>query len=76
MHFYVGKKHHANDRSSDLQREMTELATNLVNGGSIDHFMVAQGILNQVASESDGKIILLTRKLDTLKELLERKLQK
>ena len=58
----------------DLQSEVTELATNLVNDGSIDHFMVAQGILNQV--DNDGKITLLIRKQDTLKMLLERKLQK
>ena len=58
----------------DLQSEVTELATNLVNDGSIDHFMVAQGILNQV--NNDGKITLLIRKRDTLKTLLERKHQK
>ena len=57
----------------DLQSEVAQLATNLanlVNGGSMDHFMVAQGILDQV--DNDGKIILLTRKRDTLKaNLLE-----
>ena len=62
----------------DLQSEVAQLATNLanlVNGGSMDHFMVAQGILDQV--DNDGKIILLTRKRDTLKaNLLEMKLQK
>ena len=62
----------------DLQSEVAQLATNLanlVNGGSMDHFMVAQGILDQVYN--DGKNILLTRKLDTLKaNLLEMKLQK
>ena len=60
----------------DLQSEVAQLATNLanlVNGGSMDHFMVAQGILDQV--DNDGKIILLTRKRDTLKaNLLEMKL--
>ena len=40
----------------DLHNEVTELATNLVNGGSIDHFMLPQGILDQV--NNDGKIIL------------------
>ena len=58
----------------DLHNEVTELATNLVNGGSIDQFMLPQGILDQV--DNDGKIILLTRKRDYLKTLLERKLQK
>ena len=46
---------------------MTELATSLVNGGSIgtiDHFMVAEGILDQV--DNDGKITLLMQKQDTL----------
>ena len=32
----------------DLHNEVTELATNLVNGGSIGHFMLPQGILHQV----------------------------
>ena len=68
--------------SIDLQSELSEVAhwaqlatnlANLVNGGSMDHFMVAQGILDQV--DNDGKIILLTRKRDTLKaNLLEMKL--
>ena len=67
----------------DLQSEVAQLATNLanlVNGGhyhpgSMDHFMLAQGILDQV--DNDGKIILLTRKRDALKaNLLEMKLQK
>jgi hypothetical protein len=57
----------------DLHNEVTELATNLVNGGSIVQFMLPQGILDQV--DNDGKIILLTRKRDYLKTLLERKLQ-
>ena len=67
----------------DLQSEVAQLATNLanlVNGGhyhpgSMDPFMLAQGILDQV--DNDGKIILLTRKRDALKaNLLEMKLQK
>ena len=58
----------------DLHNEVTELATNLVNGGSIDHFMLPQGILHQV--DNDGKIILLTQKRKNSKTLLERKLQK
>ena len=62
------------DINIDLHSEVTELATNLANGGSIDHFMLPQGILDQV--DNDGKIILLTRKRDNLKTLLERKLQK
>ena len=58
----------------DLHNEVTELATNIVNDGSIVQFMLPQGILDQV--DNDGKIILLTRKRDYLKTLLERKLQK
>ena len=62
----------------DLQSEVAQLATNLanlVNGGSMDHFMVAQGILDQV--DNDEKITLLTRKRDALKaNRLEMKLQK
>ena len=58
----------------DLHNEVTELTTNLVNGGSIDHFMLPQGILDQV--NNDGKIIFLTKKLDNLYMLLERKFQK
>ena len=58
----------------DLNSEVTELATNLVKGGSIDHFMLPQGILDHV--NNDGKIILLTRKWNNLKTLLERKLKK
>ena len=56
----------------DLQNEMTDLSTNLVkvNGGSIDQFMLPKGILDQV--DNDGKIILLTRKRDYLKTLLEK----
>ena len=62
----------------DLQSEVAQLATNLanlVNGGSIDHVMVAQRILDQV--DNDGKkFILLTQKRDTLKvNLLEMKHQ-
>ena len=53
-----------------LHKEVTELATNLVNGGSIDQFILPQGILDQV--DNDGKIILLTRKRDYLKTLLEK----
>ena len=53
---------------------MTKLATNLVKGGSIDHFMVAQGIFNHVYK--DGKITLLIQKLDTFKKPVETKLQK
>ena len=56
----------------DLQNEVTDLSTNLVkvNGGSIDQFMLPKGILDQV--DNDGKIILLTRKRDYLKTLLEK----
>ena len=53
---------------------MTKLATNLVKGGSIDHFMVAQGIFKHVYK--DGKITLLIQKLDTFKKPVETKLQK
>ena len=44
----------------DLQSEVAQVATNLanlVNGDSMDHFMVAQGILDQV--DNHGKIVLL-----------------
>ena len=44
-----------------LHSEVTELATNLANGGSIDHFMLPQGILDQV--DNDEKKTLLERKL-------------
>ena len=47
--------------------EVTELTSNLVNGSSIDYFLLPQGILNI--------IVLLTRKRDTLKTLVEKKPQ-
>ena len=62
----------------DLQSEVAQVATNLanlVNGGSMNHFMVAQGMLYQVYNY--GKIILLMIKLDTLEaNLFEMKCQK
>ena len=38
-------------RIVDLHNEVTELARNLVNGGSIDHFMLPHGILDEVNNE-------------------------
>ena len=58
----------------DLHNEVTELATNLVNGGSIDNFVLPQRILDQV--DNEVKFIFLTRKRDNLKTLLQRKPQK
>ena len=64
----------------DLQSEVAQLTTNLanlVNSGSMDHFMVAQGILDHI--DNNGNFVLLALKLDTLKaNLLEmtRKLPK